>query len=118
MSAKSHLYAKLLVKAFFPKVQKKIVEAAMAFDKPAAQAENVDTVAGTTLNQLQTPSNQQLDSHASDKNNPHRETAASIGTRTKSQVNTELNRMIPKGSIPIFTYGYIENASKAELDSR
>jgi len=50
------------------------------------------------------PAQEMLAEHIADKNNPHRETATSIGTYTREELMEMLSHKVPSGTIPVTTF--------------
>lgn len=82
----------------------KIRVAADAVRPTALLADNTEKLEGKTLNQVRTQMDAAYTTHLT-SNNPHGDTAASVGIPLKSAVDSALADLIPTGILPISRFG-------------
>ena len=94
-----------LMKSALNALTDSIKNKAAAVRNSSTQSDNANKLQGFTLTALNTELDTVLTTHRNNKNNPHQETAASVGIPVKATVDAALNRLLPTGVIPISRYG-------------
>lgn len=70
---------------------------------------------GQTAVSLMQPARTLLSNHVARLNNPHRETAASIGTLTAPVIMSLFNIRMPQGFLPLSHYGFVDIKTDVEI---